>query len=108
MGADLTGKKLRHIATFLSNTHFTHFHHRVIVKMRFTTVTTLLLLSFASLSLARYSDEGLAVRDFDDVVLDAREVLDELGFHARALQDAALSTRRLEHLEARMADLEEA
>ncbi|TEB21375.1 hypothetical protein FA13DRAFT_1799906 [Coprinellus micaceus] len=75
--------------------------------MRLSTVTTLLLVSYASLSLAQYSDESLATRDFDDVVLDAREVLEDLGFHARALQSAALSARRLEHLEARMANLEE-
>ncbi|TEB18455.1 hypothetical protein FA13DRAFT_1719886 [Coprinellus micaceus] len=75
--------------------------------MRFSTLTTLLLVSSTSLSLARYSDNGLAARDLDDVVLDAREVLEDLGFHARAFQSAALSARRLDHLEARMAGLEE-
>jgi hypothetical protein len=93
--------------------------------MHFSTLTTLLLVSYTSLyeptrstfrtvqltipyrSLARYSDNGLAARDLDDVVLDAREVLEDLGFHARAFQSTALSARRLEHLEARMASLEE-
>ena len=59
-------------------------------------------------ALAHYSDDSLAQRDYDDVVLDAREVFEELGFQARALQSAALSARRLEHLEVRMAGLEEA
>lgn len=43
----------------------------------------------------------------DDVVLNARELLEDLGMHARALKGAALSARRIEQLEARMLDLED-
>jgi cell division protein FtsB len=40
------------------------------------------------------------------LVLNARELLEDLGMHARALKGAALSARRMEDLEARMFDLE--
>jgi hypothetical protein len=50
--------------------------------------------------------ESLAARDTNDMVLNARELLDDLGMHARALKGAALSARRLEDLESRMFDLE--
>ncbi|KAH6891905.1 hypothetical protein BKA70DRAFT_1440858 [Coprinopsis sp. MPI-PUGE-AT-0042] len=50
--------------------------------------------------------EELAARDTNDMVLNARELLDDLGMHARALKGAALSARRLEDLEVRMYDLE--
>jgi hypothetical protein len=40
------------------------------------------------------------------MVLNARELLEDLGMHARALKGAALSARRLEDLESRMFELE--
>ena len=43
----------------------------------------------------------------DEVALNARELLEDLGMHARALKGAALSARRIESLEARMLDLED-
>ena len=52
-------------------------------------------------------DVGLTARSDGDTVLNARELLDDLGMHARALKGAALSARRLEDLEARMLDLED-
>jgi hypothetical protein len=53
----------------------------------------------------RYSDD-LSAREVGDVVLNARELLDDLGMHARAFKSAALSARRMESLEERMLDLE--
>ena len=64
------------------------------------TRTTSLCRSYAQL------DQPLEARS-DDVVLNARELLEDLGMHARALKGAALSARRLEQLEARMLDIED-
>ncbi|KAJ2925193.1 hypothetical protein H1R20_g11905, partial [Candolleomyces eurysporus] len=73
--------------------------------MRFSTLTVILA-SVAALSYAQQVDEPLEARS-DDVVLNARELLEDLGMHARALKGAALSARRLEQLEARMLDIED-
>ncbi|KAJ2931015.1 hypothetical protein H1R20_g6093, partial [Candolleomyces eurysporus] len=73
--------------------------------MRFSTLT-LILASFATMSYALSEEATLEARS-DDVVLNARELLEDLGMHARALKGAALSARRIEDLEARMLDLEE-
>ncbi|KAJ2931022.1 hypothetical protein H1R20_g6094, partial [Candolleomyces eurysporus] len=71
--------------------------------MRFGAIT-LVLASLAAMTYAR--SEPLEARS-DDVVLNARELLEDLGLHARALKGAALSARRIEQLEARMLDLED-
>lgn len=49
--------------------------------------------------------EALGTRS-EDVVLNARDLLEDLGMHARDLKGATLSVRRIEDLEARMLDLE--
>ncbi|KAJ2917675.1 hypothetical protein MD484_g2736, partial [Candolleomyces efflorescens] len=74
--------------------------------MRFTALTV--ILSCIALSYAHSGgSEDFAARSTDsDVVLNARELLEDLGMHARALKGAALSARRIEDLEARMFDLE--
>ncbi|KAH6891903.1 hypothetical protein BKA70DRAFT_1571698 [Coprinopsis sp. MPI-PUGE-AT-0042] len=72
--------------------------------MRFTAFT--LVLSCIAMSYARGGYDELAARDTNDMVLNARELLEDLGMHARALKGAALSARRLEDLESRMFDLE--
>lgn len=43
----------------------------------------------------------------ESVALNARELLEDLGMHARALKGAALSARRIDELEARMLDIED-
>ncbi|KAJ2931096.1 hypothetical protein H1R20_g5977, partial [Candolleomyces eurysporus] len=73
--------------------------------MRFTALTVLLSCVAMSFAHSGGSDE-LAARSADDMVLNARDLLEDLGMHARALKGAALSARRLEDLEARMVDLE--
>ncbi|RXW19813.1 hypothetical protein EST38_g6029 [Candolleomyces aberdarensis] len=74
--------------------------------MRFAVITAVLA-SFFAMSLANSGEsQDLQARSPDDFVLDARELLEDLGMHARALKGAALSARRLEQLEARMLDLE--
>ncbi|KAJ2913759.1 hypothetical protein MD484_g6649, partial [Candolleomyces efflorescens] len=67
--------------------------------MRFG-VITLILASVATMTYAQTEFE-------DNVALNARELLEDLGMHARALKGAALSARRIEDLEARMLDLED-
>ncbi|RXW20012.1 hypothetical protein EST38_g5844 [Candolleomyces aberdarensis] len=71
--------------------------------MRFGAIT-LVLASLATMTFAQY--ESFDARS-DDAVLNARELLEDLGMHARALKGAALSARRLEQLEVRMLDLED-
>ncbi|KAH6900956.1 hypothetical protein BKA70DRAFT_1437187 [Coprinopsis sp. MPI-PUGE-AT-0042] len=72
--------------------------------MRFTALT--LVLSCIAMSYARGGSDDLSARDTNEMVLNARELLEDLGMHARALKGAALSARRLEDLEARMFELE--
>ncbi|KAJ3540217.1 hypothetical protein NMY22_g4396 [Coprinellus aureogranulatus] len=62
-------------------------------NMRFAAVT-LLLFSLSSIVLANYDDAPLTRREFDELIFDARDVLEDLGLHARTLHAAALSTLR--------------
>ncbi|KAJ2913765.1 hypothetical protein MD484_g6652, partial [Candolleomyces efflorescens] len=68
--------------------------------MRFSTLTVILA-SFAAMSYAQVDPTE------ESVALNARELLEDLGLHARALKGAALSARRIDELEARMLDLED-
>ncbi|KAH6908090.1 hypothetical protein BKA70DRAFT_1427335 [Coprinopsis sp. MPI-PUGE-AT-0042] len=82
-----------------------HFHSQPTLRMRFTALTFLVSCIALSYACSGMSKE-LAARSTDDMVLNTRELLEDLGMHARALKGAALSARRLEDLESRMFDIE--
>ncbi|KAJ3540222.1 hypothetical protein NMY22_g4393 [Coprinellus aureogranulatus] len=69
----------------------------------------LYLTSLCAIAFSHKTREDLTIRQTssDSTTVDARELLDDIGFHARALQDAALSARRFEDLEARIAALQD-
>ncbi|KAJ3527556.1 hypothetical protein NMY22_g9744 [Coprinellus aureogranulatus] len=57
---------------------------------------------------ADYSDSAsFTSREVNDLILDTRDALEDLGLHARTLHDVTLSTRRLSDLESRMDDMED-
>ncbi|KAJ3524622.1 hypothetical protein NMY22_g10915 [Coprinellus aureogranulatus] len=62
---------------------------------------------FGASAFAHSFEEDLATRNADNAILDTREFLEDIGVHARALHDSALSVRRLEDVEARLAALED-
>ncbi|KAJ3524623.1 hypothetical protein NMY22_g10916 [Coprinellus aureogranulatus] len=75
--------------------------------MRFP-VYTIFLASLALGSVAQLEEEGFDTRDSESLILDSREVLEDIGSRAQILRDApALSARRLEDLEDRLLALEE-
>ncbi|KAJ3518473.1 hypothetical protein NMY22_g13657 [Coprinellus aureogranulatus] len=75
--------------------------------MRVTSLT-FLLAYISAVAFADYADsKSFTSREVNDLILNARDALEDLGLHARTPHDVTLSTRRLSDLESRMDDMED-
>ncbi|KAJ3540221.1 hypothetical protein NMY22_g4392 [Coprinellus aureogranulatus] len=70
-------------------------------------VYTIILASLALGSLAQLVEEGNDARDSESLVLDSREVFEDIGLRAQTLDSPSLASRRLDDLEERLLELEE-